>query len=127
MSHCPECHKGVIWYRTHPITWGSYRASDPPTSREAAENNAPRAPRHRDLALRVIREHPAGLTDFELADLTGLAQTSIGKRRGELRDRGLVEDSGERRPSPSGSAAIVWRAVRYDQTITDHHQDKDQI
>jgi hypothetical protein len=87
------------------------RATDPETSRAAAEDNAPRAPRHRDLALKVLRAHPSGLTDFELAVMTGISQTSIGKRRGELRDIGVVEDSGVRRPSPSGSSAIVWRVV----------------
>lgn len=87
------------------------RLFDPDTSHAAAEDNAPRAPRHRDLALKTLRDWPGGLTDFELADLTGLAQTSVGKRRGELRDLGLVEDSGKRRPSPSGSNAIVWRIV----------------
>lgn len=88
-----------------------FRASDPDTSRDAAQDNAPRAPRHRDLALRVLRAHPEGLTDFELAELTGIAQTSVGKRRLELLRDGLVENTGKRRPSPSGSAAIVWKAV----------------
>jgi hypothetical protein len=47
-----------------------------------------------------------GLTDFEYP---GLQQTSAGKRRLELQRAGLVEDSGRRRPSPSGSPVIVWR------------------
>jgi DNA-binding transcriptional ArsR family regulator len=88
------------------------RATDPVTSREAAAANKPKAPGHRALALSVLRSHPGGLTDFELSDLTGLAQTSVGKRRGELRDAGLVADSGKRRPSPSGCAAIVWKVVQ---------------
>jgi hypothetical protein len=49
-----------------------------------------------------------GLTDFELAARLSRQQTSSGKRRGELRDLGLVADTGRRRPAPSGSAAIVW-------------------
>ena len=67
------------------------------------------------LALRTLAEHPAGLTDFELAEITGRQQTSIGKRRGELYDAGLVEaatnERGEivKRPSPSGALSIVWR------------------
>jgi hypothetical protein len=36
-------------------------------------------------------------------------QTSVGKRRGELRDLGLIEDSNTARPAPSGALAIVWR------------------
>lgn len=89
------------------------RATDPDTSREAAAVNKPRAATHRTLALQVLRAHPGGLTDFELAALTGLAQTSVGKRRGELRDVGFVADSGKRRPSPSGSPAIVWQVTEY--------------
>lgn len=86
------------------------RRGDPDTSRCAAADALPNADTHRARVLATLREHAAGLTDFELADLLGLQQTSAGKRRGELRDRGLVEDSGYRRPAPSGSLAIVWRA-----------------
>lgn len=87
------------------------RTSDPDTSHEAARYTEPRANTNRALALRVLREHPDGLTDFELAELTGLQQTSIGKRRGELRDGGFVRDTGRRRRAPSGAMAIVWEAV----------------
>lgn len=87
------------------------RKSDPETSRLAALDTLPAAATNRQLALRVLRQNPSGLTDFELAELTGLQQTSIGKRRGELRDSGLVIDSGLRRRASSGSLAIVWRAV----------------
>jgi DNA-binding transcriptional ArsR family regulator len=87
------------------------RSSDPVTSHEAAADAKVNARTHRASALRLLREHPAGLTDFELADLTGLQQTSIGKRRGELRDAGLVINSGRKRPAPSGSLSIVWQAL----------------
>jgi len=90
---------------------GMARATDPDTSHEAARDAAPTAQTNRALALRILRDYPGGLTDFELAEITGLQQTSIGKRRGELRDAGLVYDTGRRRPSPSGSRAIVWAAV----------------
>lgn len=88
------------------------RRTDPETSHQAAAIAELKAVGNRALALSTLRAHPAGLTDFELAELTGLQQNSVGKRRGELRDAGLVEDSGERRPSTTGSPAIVWRAVR---------------
>jgi hypothetical protein len=88
------------------------RATDPDTSHAAARDATPTADTNRALALKTLQRYPYwGLTDFELADLTGVAQTSIGKRRGELRDAGLVEDSGLRRPAPSGSKAIVWRVT----------------
>lgn len=53
-------------------------------------------------------------TDFEIAAALNRQQTSAGKRRGELRDHGLVEavkdgDDPATRPAPSGAAAIVWQ------------------
>jgi len=89
------------------------RASDPSTSWQAARDAAANAGNNRARVLRALLDvWPQGLTDYELAALVGLQQNSAGKRRGELRDAGFVEDTGERRPAPSGSLAIVWRAVR---------------
>jgi hypothetical protein len=85
------------------------RASDPYTSHLAAR----RTPilRSRDRML-VLYEHAkyskTGLTDFELAANLNRQQTSVGKRRGELRDLGLIHATSLRRLAPSGSAAIVW-------------------
>ena len=85
------------------------RASDPATSRAAAADAARSASAGRRLALETLRAHPKGLTDFELAALTGWQQTSIGKRRGECVAAGLVEATADKRPAPSGSMATVWR------------------
>jgi len=86
------------------------RKSDPPTSHIASKAVRARAPRDRDRVLAYLKEHgPA--TDFEIAEALGGQQTSLGVRRGELRRMGLVEATGERRASPSGSPAIVWRAT----------------
>ena len=85
------------------------RTTDPETSHQASLFAQPKARTHRDLALHVLRTHPEGLTDFELAAITGIPQTSIGVRRGELTKHGIVWDSGKRRNSPSGSPAIVWK------------------
>jgi hypothetical protein len=85
------------------------RTSDPDTSHKAAERALSRGSEDRKQALEAHRAHPEGLTDFELGDLVNRQQTSAGKRRGELRDLGLVRDSGARRASPSGSSAIVWQ------------------
>lgn len=86
----------------------AFRRTDPDTSRTAAERARPRRDTDRLAVLRVHQANPSGLTDFELAALLGRQQTSVGKRRGELRDAGLICDSGERRPAPSGSPAVVW-------------------
>ena len=82
------------------------RKKDPATSREAASINHHAA---RVAALLAHADNPDGLTDFELASIIGRQQTSAGKRRGELRDNGLIEGTSIRRPSPSGVAATVWR------------------
>jgi hypothetical protein len=88
------------------------RSSDPSTSWQAAEIAEINAGTNRALALEALRAAgAAGLTDFQLAEITGVQQTSIGKRRGELVRMGLVVGTGETRPSPSGSPALVWRAV----------------
>lgn len=84
------------------------RTSDPDTSHTAAASQTPaKLSAGRLLALRTLAEH-GPLTDFELAEITGKAQTSIGVRRADLKKLGLAADTGQRRLSPSGSPAIVW-------------------
>lgn len=106
------------------LTLGAYRNSDPSTSAEAAKDAAKRAPILRSRCFDILRgAGEGGLTDFELVAAYKRRygghpqQTSLGKRRGELRDRGLVEavvgadGKPVKRPAPSGSLAIVWKAV----------------
>ena len=88
------------------------RSTDPGTSWAAARDAALTAPNSRARVLRAFRVvYPAGLTDAELAPRVHLPLNSANKRRGELRDAGFGEDSGDRRPTPTGSKAIVWRYV----------------
>lgn len=111
----PRLPSGAVVNIEQPSLFGpGARRTDPDTSHRAAADAALHARTHRARALHALRHAGRdGLTDFELADRTGIAQTSIGKRRGELRDAGLVVDSGNRRPAPSGSAAVVWIAVQF--------------
>jgi len=89
------------------------RNTDLETSHEAARDATFKASKHRIFALDALNRF-GPLTDFELATRTGLQQTSIGKRRKECQDAGLVTvllgASGEKikRPAPSGSSALVW-------------------
>lgn len=53
-------------------------------------------------------EQDGGLTDEELADLTGLSPSSVRPRRGELVAGGWLYDSGTGRRTRSGQLAIVW-------------------
>jgi hypothetical protein len=93
-----------------PVTLApAVRWDDPDTCRTAAERASVNAGTNRALALTAHAHADGGLTDHELAELTGVQQTSIGKRRGELVALGLIERTDVRRPSPTGSPAIVWR------------------
>jgi hypothetical protein len=85
------------------------RNSDPITSHQAAQRHPFKRQKDCLAVLIVHSHHPAGLTDFELASMMRRQQTSLGKRRGELRDSGMIEQTDKRRPAPSGSPAIVWR------------------
>jgi hypothetical protein len=86
------------------------RKTDPVTSHEAARINKELKRRDRYSVLGVHYDHSvSGLTDFELASILRRQQTSVGKRRGELRDLGMIEQTDKRRKAPSGASAIVWR------------------
>lgn len=82
------------------------RATDPDTSHEASAG-AQRRRGHR-LVLQLLADH-GPLSDFDLAQLSGFKQTSIGKRRGELRDLGLVERHDRNAVSDTGAPCIRWR------------------
>jgi len=86
------------------------RVTDPETSHEAAADAAPNA--HTDRANVLVmhyRHRHSGLTDYELAAKMERQQNSVGKRRGELRDAGLIAQDELKRPAPSGSSAFVWK------------------
>lgn len=92
------------------------RATDPITSHEAAASARPRAGTLRaDALVALAAAGTAGLTDFELAtkvsQLSGrpVGQTSIGVRRKELTTAGYVTATDRRRPSTTGTPAIVWQ------------------
>lgn len=88
------------------------RPSDPRTSHAAARRTPSIRSHDRLLVLHEHGRHPNGLTDFELAANLDRQQTSVGKRRGELRDLGLVYDTGITRPAPSTAPAIVWALTK---------------
>jgi hypothetical protein len=89
------------------------RLTDPDTSHKAANEHQLIRRRDRAAVLHVHAAHPRGLTDFELADIMNRQQTSVGKRRGELRDMNMIIETPERRAAPSGSSAIVWQITEY--------------
>jgi hypothetical protein len=97
---------GLVLERT-----AAYRTDGRVTSITAAPTRAARGT-DCEAALRALVAH-GPMTDFELAARIDRQQTSAGVRRGDLvkHDPPLVEDTGAKKPSPSGRAAIVWGAT----------------
>ena len=82
------------------------------TSIAAADALAPKLGRLQQLAFGPIRDAGAhGLTTDELEDLLGFQRCSLRPRASELRRKGLIRDSGQRRPNSTGKLAIVWIAA----------------
>jgi hypothetical protein len=98
------------------------RASDPDTSKDAAAIAAlsPSSREIKSAILRLLRsDGPA--TAFELRDLyfanrshegwPDCQPNTINRRVSDLANMGFVFDTQERRKSPDGRDAIVWRAL----------------
>lgn len=83
------------------------------TSRAAAIANYPRTGTQRGRVLAAIAASEDGLTDEEITARTGIASSSERPRRVELVQAELVIDSGRRRPTSTGSLAVVWVANMY--------------
>jgi hypothetical protein len=82
------------------------------TSVAAAMDLAPKLGRLQRMAETAIREaNWLGLTADELSERLGMDRWSIQPRTSELRRKGLISDSGRRRPNSSGKLAIVWVAI----------------
>ncbi len=93
-----------MWAALDRRTKGMTRHSDGDTPRLAAQKVLPRLSTDR-ARVKECLETFGPMTDFQLAERLGGQQTSLGKRRLELK----CVDTGLRRPSPSGSPAVVWR------------------
>lgn len=79
------------------------------TEAAAARLITPRTGGDRMLVLATLAGSEGPLTDYEIAQLTGLRQYTAAPRRGDLLRGGWVEDSGERHPTDSGTPATAWR------------------
>jgi len=89
------------------------------TGKEAAKDIQGRAGTLRRLALDCLS---MDLLRFDLTDGHGLTADEVATqcrcsilamrpRLSELKGRGLIEDSGQRRSNKSGKAAVVWQLV----------------
>ena len=82
------------------------------TSMAAADDLAPKLGRLQRMAETAIRDAGIpGLTADELAAKLGMDRWSIQPRTSELRRKGLIRDSGQRRRNATGKMAIVWVAA----------------
>ena len=87
------------------------------TSIAAAADLAPKLGRLQRMAEDAIRASGhRGLTADELAAHLNLDRWSIQPRTTELRRKGLVVDSGMRRPNCTGKSAIVWVAPEFQRS-----------
>ena len=82
------------------------------TSKSAADSVASAAPRRRELVLALIRGRgDRGATIDEIQIATGWLTQSICPRVNELAKKRMICDSGKRRKTRAGRAAIVWVAA----------------
>lgn len=57
----------------------------------------------------ALKSNPCGLTSFEIADILRLSLVTVSPRLRPLVDKGLVADSGTKRPGPNNMLRIVWQ------------------
>ncbi len=84
------------------------------TSRAAAEKVAPHVETKARMVLEAIeqagRAGAIGLTCYEVECRLQMCHQTASARIADLHKKlGLIEDSGEKRPTASGCKAIVWR------------------
>jgi hypothetical protein len=86
------------------------RSDAPETEREAALAVYPRTGTARRRVLDAIAlAGDRGMTDEELSLSLELRLYTAAPRRHELLEDGWVEDSQQRRPTTTGSLAVVWK------------------
>ena len=81
---------------------------DPDTSVQAARGAQGLAERHNPIIATVLLFY-GPLTSGEIADKCELNYLQVARRMSDLREDGKVLDSGERRRSPGGRKAAVWK------------------
>ena len=88
-----------------------FRNSDPITSKKAAKGASKRSPSQQVIILKAFGSG-RGFTDEEVGMFTGLAlkpRCCYWKRCSELRELGLLEDTGVVRPSSAGCDQRAFR------------------
>ena len=81
------------------------------TSKDAAKKKKQTKKHDQLQVLRALSASPSGLTADEVAGIYGEVFLKYRPRFSELRKLGVIEDTGDRRPSALGNNQIVWRVV----------------
>lgn len=90
------------------------RNSDPDTAREAAAAVTPHVA-HLESAVVVALRRLGTATAHEVAAFLDLPLVSVSPRFAPLAARGILERTGERRPTPGGASAQTWRLVEREE------------
>lgn len=89
-----------------------YQAVD--TSLGAALDIAPKAPVLRAQILTLLRQHGGVWSSEDISARLGIDYCNVQPRISELRNSGLIEDSGIRHLSKFNKPIIAWRITRKD-------------
>ena len=83
------------------------------TSREAAHAIKPHVSAQRSrVAVCIASAGPLGRTAQEIEEMLSLSGNTVRPRICELRENGVIRDSGRTRKSSSGRACVVWEFVK---------------
>lgn len=105
--------QGLLFGADGRAAYQPRRDREPPVARDrrtsvaAGQRIRVPAKTYRGQVLDTLREGPK--TDEEIGKATGLRGNTVRPRRLELLREGLIEDSGQVRPTRSGRDAIVWQ------------------
>ncbi len=109
----------------HEIRPGIIGRDDIDTQRNAANFNLPgKRTQRRKVFREFYRAGKRGLTDEELEDVTGIRYTSVGPRRRELRDEGLVVLTQRSRLASTGCHQRVWRITAFGVEVVEHYRKR---
>jgi hypothetical protein len=92
-----------------PVEVPSWRHSDPPTSRLAAEEitRSGRRAIQRQAVLALVQKYP-GCTSLELARHSGMDRYTLARRLPELEHEGAVKKCGQKVCSVGQRPAVTW-------------------
>jgi predicted ArsR family transcriptional regulator len=84
-----------------------YQSTD--TSKFAAKSNTELKISIRDQVLKLLTEADVAMSAEAVSEALGRPQVSVQPRLTELKNAGLIEDSGNRRQTKWGKPSIMWQ------------------